>query len=92
MPVDPKNWTTMTELDRRAARALSPTRVTYLPCTPWKRFAQQMAAASVDSAAMITDKQRRLLWSNIIRYRRQLRAEDQDLLEIARKLTEEPAH
>lgn len=76
-------YSPMTHLDRRAAKAISPARVTYLPGSYDKRFAAAMELEAAKADAMITDAQRNLLWSKVIRYRRQLRPEDRDLLAVA---------
>lgn len=74
----------MTQLERRAARAIEPGAVTYPVASFDKRFARSMASQSLNGDdAMITNAQRRLLWTKVIRYRRQLSRDDQDLIAIA---------
>lgn len=60
----------MTELEQRACRALGS--CTFLPGTPHKRFARDMAFASVIDKPMISEGQVRQLWRLVYRYRRQI--------------------
>jgi hypothetical protein len=62
----------MTDLERRAAQAVSPDRVTYLPATWAKRFGRAMAAEASLPAAALTDKQRDALWRQVWKFRRQI--------------------
>jgi hypothetical protein len=72
----------MTDEERRAAAALDPGRVTYLPGSFAKRFQRNLALiASQAGECRITDKQAFLLWSNVWKYRRQVR--DKTLVALA---------
>ena len=60
----------MTDRGREAARALSACR--FLPGSFDKRFAQSMAALAGKGDGALTEKQHRLLWKMVYRYRRQI--------------------
>jgi hypothetical protein len=79
----------MTDDDRRAALAISPNCVTYLPGSYDKMFARAMAALAAQPDATLTDNQRRLLWSKVVRYRRQI--PDKSLVALAKEHTRELA-
>lgn len=64
--------TAMTAFDRCLATLISPERITYLPASYDKRFGGAMASIAADPDAKITDHQRALLVSKIVRYRRQI--------------------
>lgn len=74
----------MTELERRAAAAISPDRVTYLPATWAKRFGRGMAAEAEHVDPLITDRQREMLWQQVYKFRRQIR--DKDLVHAADRI------
>ena len=72
--------TPMTDDDRRAAKALGG--ATYVPASYDKRFAHAMYTLSSEPDAQITDKQRKLIWLKVVRYRRQI---PKDLVNMAIK-------
>lgn len=69
----------MTEAERRMARALG--RCRFLPGSPPKRFARQVAAEAEREDAQLTGPQARWLRSLVQRYRRQIPA---DVVALAR--------
>ena len=76
----------MTDLERRAARAMSPGRITYPVASPPKRFARSIAAQAeggMSGEPRITDKQAALLWAIVWRFRRQVN--DRELLAFAQR-------
>ena len=76
----------MDPLERFLAKMLAPHNVTYLPGSYNKRFASSMAAMAERPNAMCSPKQRALLISFAVRYRRQLFAGRQlRLIEAAKK-------
>lgn len=64
--------TPMTDLERRAALALSPDKITYLPASWAKRFGRGMSAEASLPHGALTDNQREALWSAVWRFRRQI--------------------
>lgn len=78
------DWRAMTDLERRAALAVAPSRVTYLPGSHHKRLAYSLVRQAAQPAE-ITPRQAAALWGLVWRYRRQIA--DVDLIEHARRLT-----
>lgn len=77
----------MTPDEITIARALCPSRVTYLPGTSDKRFARTITCEADQPAPMITARQAEYLLTLCIRMRRQLPA---DVLSIAERLSGRP--
>ncbi len=66
----------MTPAEIAAAKALSPSRISYLPGSFEKRFARDMAAlAEAQPEKELSEKQRAFLLKMTWRYRKQLRSE-----------------
>jgi hypothetical protein len=63
----PKVFTPVTPDEAAAVKALAPGRISYPVASAHKRFARD-----VQGATELTDAQRRLLWTMVVRYRRQL--------------------
>lgn len=78
---EPAQWRQMTELERRACRALG--RCSLPPRTATKRLCLSMANQAELEEPKITDKQAVYLWSFVWTYRRQIK--DPDLLNIAKQ-------
>ncbi len=72
----------MTDIEARSAKALG--RARFAPGTFDKRFARNVAGQVTER--LITDKQAVLMWELVHRYRRSI--EDEELLEIAKKVKE----
>lgn len=72
-------FTSTTDLEAKAIRAIEPGMVTYVVGTSTKRFARQ-----IQGAAQLTDKQRAYIWAIVWKYRRQIA--DKTLVEHARTL------
>lgn len=66
-PAPPKVYTPVTEIEKRAIKAICTTRVRYPPATATKRFARD-----IQGATELTDAQRRYLWKIVYRFRRQI--------------------
>jgi hypothetical protein len=65
----------MTPDEISMARAVSPTRVTYVPATGTKRFAHCIAMEAEEPQPQITERQAQYLRDLVLRFRRQLPAE-----------------
>ncbi len=73
----------MTDEERAIARALHPSRVSYVPGTTTKRFARDIADTANKRDAAITTAQRQYLLTLCVRMRRQVPPE---VVELAREL------
>lgn len=71
----------MTELQRRGCLAIDPSKVTYMPGSYDKRFAQSMAQLALreDWADVeLSPAQARLVWRKVVMYRRQIKRAKSD--------------
>lgn len=62
----------MTDEEKRMAQAVEPPHVTYVPGSPTKRFAREMAAESRKRDAEITESQAKYLREVVYLFRRQI--------------------
>lgn len=65
-------WRPMTDIEKRAAKAISPGKVRYPVASPPKAIARSLSEQAEAAEPQITDKQAESMWRIVARFRRQI--------------------